>query len=381
MKTTTTLRNLSELDVSFVSLVDRGANRLPFRIVKRTPQQENPMGIDLSRLAFRKSAAPVQKAAELLAIILAPEVAAATAEVQAVLKAEGVEFGLVEAYEDGTSAVTATKDFADGDHTVIRVSENMAVVVKGFEPWGAAMADMPFAKVAQSQGFYSGLEGAMSTLRDMVYTKMTKADSPSSASSDLKALASEFADYVTALASALPEAVFKIERPLQAATATAIEVAKSAKGKPKEGSKSEEAGETTDKESEEEKATRMAKEKAPAKKADDETPPATISPELLSTLSSITETLSSLKGSMEGLAGSVVKIEAAQTATEAKVASALQKSEDATRAVQGTVAAAAASSDPEPKAPVTKSDDDDGRSGIFDTAYLRKREPFRPARR
>ena len=68
MKIKTIARELKNADVRFISLVSRGANRIPFRILKKSSEGENQM-IDLSTLRpvlkGEKIQAPAQKAANL----------------------------------------------------------------------------------------------------------------------------------------------------------------------------------------------------------------------------------------------------------------------------------------------------------------------------
>ena len=68
MKVKTIARELKNADVRFISLVSRGANRIPFRILKKSSEGENQM-IDLSTLRpvlkGEKIQAPAQKAANL----------------------------------------------------------------------------------------------------------------------------------------------------------------------------------------------------------------------------------------------------------------------------------------------------------------------------
>lgn len=68
MKIKTIARELKNADVRFISLVSRGANRIPFRILKKSSEGENQM-IDLTTLRpvlkGEKIQAPVKKSANL----------------------------------------------------------------------------------------------------------------------------------------------------------------------------------------------------------------------------------------------------------------------------------------------------------------------------
>lgn len=68
MKVKTIARELRNADVRFISLVSRGANRIPFRILKKSSEGENQM-IDLTTLRpvlkGEKDQAPTKKAANL----------------------------------------------------------------------------------------------------------------------------------------------------------------------------------------------------------------------------------------------------------------------------------------------------------------------------
>ena len=68
MKIKTIARELKNADVRFISLVSRGANRIPFRILKKSSEGESQM-IDLTTLRpvlkGEKIQAPARKAANL----------------------------------------------------------------------------------------------------------------------------------------------------------------------------------------------------------------------------------------------------------------------------------------------------------------------------
>jgi hypothetical protein len=353
------LRKLSDLDVRFVSLVDRGANRMPFRVVKRDHQENPEMSLDLSSLSRVFKSEPTAPAKpEIVAVVLAKNDPKLVEQAQVLLKAEGLDLQVVTSYEDGTVSIAKSEDFQEGS-TLVQASPQMALVVKGFDPYGTKMDALSFGEAAQARGFYSGLNGAMDTLRDMVYAKLTKADSPNTAVSEVKQVMTEFVQYVEALTSALPVSVFKADHPVNVLVEGFVAEA------PAEVKKNDPVEPTSE---EPQKTTEPVGTSGTGITEDK------VAELVQKSVNPLVEGLTGLKTLVETLTANVQKVADAQAATEQKVADAVKKSEDATRAVQGTVVSAAPSGDRQQvQTKVTKSEDDDPRTGQFDTAFIRRR--------
>jgi len=384
-----TQRKLTELDVKYVSLVDRAATRIPFRIIKRNPQQESAM-LDLARIGLAKilkgDAAPEQ--AVLAAVILSKSDPVLAEAVQKAMSAQGVELPKVQTFDDGTMSLSVEEDFSEGS-TIIRLSENLAMVVKGFNPYGSSLDELSFGEAATARGFYDGVRGALSTFNDMVMARMYKADSPDAAATEVQSAMDDLKKYMVTLTKALPAAVFKIEEPVETLVLDFIAKADKAK-EPDEDDAAPDGADAgkwkaMSKEDRKKYMGLSVEEKAAYfKKAD----PVVIAPEvvvapvtekvedknpqfeqLMTAVTALTSSITEIKKSMTEQGTALADL---KKSTEEKLVEVTRKAEDAAKAVNSTVISSTTSGDPVPLPRVVKKDDDP-RSGIFDTAYIAKR--------
>lgn len=387
MRFTIPLRKLSKLDVKYVSLVDRGANRIPFRIIK----QEQDMSIDLARLGFRTKKADAQPPAKgeaqakpeatLTAVVLAKNDESLIADARTALAEQGIDLPDTKVFEDGTVALYKG-EYEDG--AIVRVDENVAVVLKAFEPWGGSSTDSTFAELVASRGFYDNVRTAMNIASDSLYDSMYDAKSPAEAGTAVKKLMDDLSAYVVSLAKSLPVSVFKVEKVIGEV------VAKSTSGAPKkptpeeaaaagEGEKPAEADATDDKTPAGGDAEKPAEGEADG--ADDKSKKKPVSMEevastMESALAPVLEVLSTMAEKMKAVseAVSVVtqKVEVIEKTTEQKIDVLAQKVDTASRAVRGAVVASETLGDAVSAPTKVKKQDADPRSGVFDTAFIRR---------
>lgn len=268
---------MSDATVSYVSLVTRGANRIPFKIIKQEKQDMSATvkkafaGLDLGSLFNAKKA-------EQKPVVLG--VACMKGDHLETLKTELVAAGfnvetMVE-MEDGSVVFQQTDTVIKSDEevTVIRLNDQVALITKGFSPYNLEYADTDnasFADQCNAQGFYPGVSSVMNVMSDAVRNAVCKAASPSEANAAVAKMFDEAKAYVAKFVSGLPVAAFKMDYAMAAtaevavkeeaeqATEDAVAKAAKAKAKPAEGSAAEEAGEPADDE---------AAEKAKAKKTE-----------------------------------------------------------------------------------------------------------------
>lgn len=368
MKIKAKLRKLTDADVRYVSLVDRGANRIPFRIVK-SDSKENQMGIDLSKLGLRvaKKDATANKAT-VSAVVIAKNDQALVEKVRQALEADGFKLTVTKSFEDGSVALAADEDF-DKDATVIRLNENLCVVVKSFDQYAESMSQSALGEKAAESGFYEGVAGAMADMQEKVYAILQKGDA--SAPVELEEAIGNFQAYVTGLSVALPATVFKAEKPLTALVTefkpeVAVEKKEEVVVEKKEGEaakpdetvvKAEESTETKPAETAEVKKEEPKVETVA--KADDA---------VLKSIESLTSLVTGLNASVQKMSG---ELDTVKKATEEKLAEVARKAETATRAVEGVVVASATAGDPTPEPAKVQKSDEDPRSGVFDSAMLR----------
>ena len=201
--------------VVHISLVDRAATRMPFKVIK----QENPMKsfkhLDLASVFKRE------------AIVESPEIVGVIT-----MKSEGYQSiaeGIADAgfdvskadeLEDG-SVVFSQSDASPEDCAIIRISDNAVLAVKSFRPYNVdmTMADgTSFSDVVKAQGFSPGVGTMVDVLRFGVLSMAEKSDDPEAAAQAVAKMFDEARNYTVAMVKALPSKAFKLESLVPALT-------------------------------------------------------------------------------------------------------------------------------------------------------------------
>lgn len=242
-KITLQVTELYDAQAEYISIVPRGANRLPFRIKKEDTTMIN---LDLSGLFRVKKQAeptvlgvlvPVDQADGYIRTLKAdhPEAAAST-----VAGNEEVAFIAL----DGKTGIDL------GKTTIMKSSNDKAIVLtnvkKAMVSWEFGS---DFASQIDANAFMPTLHVAVDTLMDVIWKIKTDTASQANFAADIGNAIDEFKAYVLGQVAALPVTVFKMDK----LTPTAA---------PAEGDttvvKTEAAAETTDKEVETEDDTTKA---------------------------------------------------------------------------------------------------------------------------
>ena len=205
---------LQGTDVSFVSLVKRGANRLPFRIVK----EDNADMLDLQALqqVFTKADTT-------------PQVVAAVVRKGADLEAAKLRLGqaglnLDDMAENGELIVFKQPGHpaSGSSDALIKLDDDIGLVVSGLAKAfnGMNVQNTDFARAFATEAFYPSMRLANDMLGLAVGNIMQKAENASDAAALIAKAVDDFKQYVTTLATAIPSHAFKADQ----APALAIEV-------------------------------------------------------------------------------------------------------------------------------------------------------------
>lgn len=387
MKVKVVAKEMKDADVRFISLVARGANRIPFRIVKSEKESEM---IDLSmplRILKGEKSVTKSEAPEVVGVVVFDqEDEAVMGGVRKSLTDHGFAVDKVTKNEDGT-LLFSLGDAEDKDTTIVRLSEDMAVVVKGFSSYSQTLSESTtFSDVMAAQGYYQGIRTACEALVFTMQNVLQKAESSQDAATQVSSILSSFSTYVSAMTKGLPVAAFKADMSVS-------EVVKSAKGKAAADKAPEGADEKEwMKMTPEQKAEWKAKAKA--KKDEDDAaaaapkseggsgqastagdlPPAAKSEQSEGGIKEVLTQLAALSNAVKGVVGEVGKITEKQEKLELQFVETARKADNATQAMKTTVIAGAGAGDePAKGAQVQKSEKSDPRTGCFDTAFLPKR--------
>lgn len=205
---------MSDAKVSFISLVERGANRIPFKIVKQEKDMSGKSayaGIDLADLFTRKAEQAKPEQVEVVGVVTLK--GEGFESVKAQLESSGVKVSDAVEMEDGSVVFKQQDGEMAGEGEVVRISDHVALIVKGFRPY---MMDMEiggeaFSAICKSQGFYPGVGTVMDVLSSGVMQAVEKAEDPSKAAAAVSAMFDEAKAYVSNMVSSLPSVAFKSE--------------------------------------------------------------------------------------------------------------------------------------------------------------------------
>lgn len=205
------LCELKNADVTRVSLVDHGANRIPFRIVKRNKTGAKKMSLNLNdvRRLFKNDAG-VKVAPTLMALVFESEPKGTELDrIKSVVEKAGFKTDSPKVTTDNAFMFQQQPvDETDESLTLVQLSPDMAAVFKGFAPWTDALEN--FTEVMQANNFYPGLGSACNALNQAICMKMQNASDPGEAVTAVTAVLKDFSDYVAELAQALPVNAFKV---------------------------------------------------------------------------------------------------------------------------------------------------------------------------
>lgn len=204
-KVTIQARELSEMDVSRVSLVKRGANRVPFRIIKSDGDSNM---LDISKI-FLGSFQKKDQTPAVIAIVLSKN-ADAEAYTKALADA-GFEIDHVTESDD-SSALMLTKSDEMEDAVAFKISDDAALIITGIQKGIQAWPDSnSFVENITKAGFAPSYRVANEILSETVGNIMfSEGDAVETKAAVSKALA-DFSGYVEAVMSTIPVQAFKAE--------------------------------------------------------------------------------------------------------------------------------------------------------------------------
>lgn len=243
---------LHDAEVSWISLVDRPANRIPFRIMKAEnidAKRSNTMvNLGLAGL-FNTSKEEVKAAPSISAIVLKAE----DQERMLPMLAEA-GFTTDDLITDQEGIVIVKQEEFDAENVVtVRLKNETAVILshvdKAFTPYPETLS---FDEKLKASGFFPSVSMATEALMDTITEIMYDARSPEDVKTKMDIAVGEYSTFVSGLASALPVAAFKVEslemKDSEDATAEAVkdedgskDIAKDADTEATEAVKEEEA--------------------------------------------------------------------------------------------------------------------------------------------
>lgn len=350
------LKQLRNADVRFISLVDRAATRIPFRVLKR--DKEHEMGIDLTSVFKREE--PVKPHVSALVVFAQPDEAVGT-QVQEAIKAHGFQTDRVQKSDEGETVVYAQGD-QPKDVQIVRLSDQTLVSVAGLTVPQGWVGEM-----VEEHGFFPDLKLASALLHDRLTDIVTKSETPQA---EVEAALVSYADYVSQMAM-LPANCFALDGAITAIIQKCSCGEADTTADPEAGSETlavsaedpEAAKKKVVPEGEVVKAEADPKKKvpvvAPVVKADD----------------AILKALKDIGTTVSGLATKLELVVAEQGNQKKVLDEVTQKADTLNTTLRATVTASPVSEDRPTGAARMRIQkvDEDPRTGAFDTAFLRRR--------
>jgi hypothetical protein len=362
---------ITDADVLFVSLVDRGANRIPYRIIK----QDNNM-INLHNLFKRE----IPKGTSLVGVALSSDDLAKKSE--ALLEKFGFTRDTRQKTEDGSALFM--KPGNHDEYIVLKHDDNLMLMVGG----RGITAMIPAVDLAQkadtaSAGFYDfikedGIYGMASRVCDampyMIYRAVTNALTQQQASANVASLCAAFADYMTTLAKTLPPEAFLLVEGFEGAiTVEAAEVEAKADDSAPEApaeSPAEAPAETPERPAEGDgEASSKEDAQEPKEENADSAVAAKAEVKKKSEMDYALEALRDLKDMVSSLYAKADAAEALSKDTAVKAEQALLKAESAASLAKGTVATSPGSLRGDPLPVKAEKKDKLEPIGLIDTAF------------
>lgn len=206
-----------------VSLVDRGANQTPFKVIKSDKSGDGKMaGINLNSLVRR-----VTKSADTSAVVAVVAPNAVANALAAHLASQNLQVTEVQKAAEGETGdihIIQKSVFEDpeADLRVITIAPEIAVVCKGFRPYSDDFEETAtFSEIikARTLPLYDFGEVLAQMLRQSLYNSEDKM----SAVSNAVAILEDAKQYISELFNGLPDTVFKMAKDSEAVIAKAAE--------------------------------------------------------------------------------------------------------------------------------------------------------------
>lgn len=228
-------RELSDMDVNIISLVKRGANRIPFRIVKS--DGESTMNIS-NLFVWKQEPEPV--VASVIAVVLAK-----TADQELYTKALAKGGFEVDHVTEGENDITLmfTKSDEMEDAVALKISDDAAVVISGVEKGLLAFPDSnSFIENITKAGFAPSYRIANDILTETVGNIIFSEGDAEETKGQVQKAIEDFGGYIDAILSTIPVQAFKAEEILTEVLKGLLNAPKKA---PKKASKKKPAKEKT----------------------------------------------------------------------------------------------------------------------------------------
>ncbi len=206
------VHELEKVDVSWLSIVTTGANRVPFRITKSAQSDDGKEGINMSM--FRNGLFGIQKAAEKAEVVSYLVKAGANLDaVKARIESAGGSVDDIRQLEDGASCVVQSEPEEGTELFVLKFDEDTAAVLVNAKKFFESYADSTaFSENIGSAGFFPGLSMAFDAMWDTAWNILQSSDDTEEAVQKMESATSEFSSFISGLTRSIPQTAIKMEQ-------------------------------------------------------------------------------------------------------------------------------------------------------------------------
>lgn len=214
MKLSPEVKEIIAAEADFVSLVDRPANRIPFRIMKSEDgvtatltKEDKSMSIDLGRIGqLLTKKAPAAPA--ITTFVISKTVPGEAAD--KIVTDAG--FSTEHKSETADAYVYKQAEIKEGD-AVVQLTDTVAITVTGLSKafYDYDYQSASFDIVNATNGFYPSLFMGMNALETTVSNILNKSYSAGEAKPQIKDALADFVKYASMVVDSLPEQAFKAE--------------------------------------------------------------------------------------------------------------------------------------------------------------------------
>lgn len=352
------VREMRDADVQWISLVNRPASRIPFRVTKNEGKLEAGM-IHLNRMFKKEKTEKTNPGVAAFLIQKSDQDTVMPRLKEAGFKTEDIM------EQDGVLVVKQDAEFNESECVAVQLNDRVGAMLshvqKAFTPYREDSTD--FNENLRKYGFYPSVNVAMGTLDETVLNALMDADTVAEASTSISEALEQFSGYIATLVDNLPEEAFTAMKLAfdtaeksdseKSDTAKADDTEASKSEKPEDKAEGQESGEASKSEGAEdnaneessaaEKAEGDSGEEAEKSEAKSDTPEAAVKDEdtgkaqkgedgLATKMDSILEAVGALTTQMGSL-------EKSQGELSTRVESVDRVAKAAREAVEGTVSA------------------------------------------
>lgn len=201
-------KQLTNAIATYVSLVDKGANQIPFKVIKSDESGSTKMKLlDLAGLGTRVTkgfAAP-----EVIAIASTnPDTDAVTLA----LKSAG--FNVIKTQKSaGEATLYISEEVEDASLThTVKMSDGTAVVLKGFNSWADDLIESAnFSDILAATSFFYSISDASNALSTTLRALLEGSSNPQEAKNAAATILQQYTEYVLAQIGGLPTIAFKAD--------------------------------------------------------------------------------------------------------------------------------------------------------------------------